>query len=102
MVKAVEKWSECIAEKGYRYEEPDAIDEDLMERFRSIVGSGVRPGATTAPAGTKYDRAALTQLQRDEVKIGNADFECEKQEITPVERVVRPQYEKSFRQQNRK
>ena len=30
----------------------------------------------------------------------NADLECEKREITPVEQVVRPQYEKEFRRQN--
>ena len=44
MVKAVEKWSACMQEKGFRYEEPDAIDEDLEERFKAIVGAGVRPG----------------------------------------------------------
>ena len=53
------------------------------------------------PAGTSYDRAALADLQREEVKVVNADLECEKSEITPVERVVRPQYEKEFRRQNR-
>ena len=36
----------------------------------------------------------------EEVKIANADSDCEKKEITPVERDVRPQYEKQFRQQN--
>jgi hypothetical protein len=62
----------------------------------------VRPGATVPPnPGTSYDRAALADLQREEVKIGNADLKCEKQEITPVENKVRPQYEAEFRQQNR-
>jgi hypothetical protein len=101
MVKATEQWSACMSDKGYRYEEPDAIDEDLTRRFRAIVGSGVRPGATTAPPGTTYDHAALTALQREEVKVGTADYDCEKSEITPVEREVRPQYEKTFRQENK-
>jgi len=62
----------------------------------------VRPGATAPPdPGTSYDRAALAALQRDEVKVANADHECEKQEITPVELVVRPQYEEVFRKENR-
>jgi hypothetical protein len=102
MVRANEKWVECMREKGYRYEEPDAIDEDLMERFKEIAGSGVRPGATTLPAGASIDSAALTQLQREEVRIGNADLECEQREILPVEQEVRPQYEKTFRDQNRR
>ena len=51
MVKANEKWSACMQEKGFRYEEPDAIDEDLEERFRAIVGAGVRPGPPRSHRG---------------------------------------------------
>jgi hypothetical protein len=101
MIRAQEKWVDCMREAGFQYEEPDAIDEELLRRFRSIVGSGARPGATSAEPGTNVDRAALTQLQREEVRIGNADLKCEEQEITPVEQEVRPQYEKTFREQNR-
>jgi hypothetical protein len=102
MVKANEKWSVCMQEKGYRYEEPDAIDEDLNERFRGIVGAGIRPGTATVPSGASFDRAALTALQEEEVRIANADLECEKQEIEPVEREVRPQYEEQFRKENQR
>jgi len=102
MVRANEKWSACMAERGFRYAEPDDIDGDIERRFTDVVGVGVRPGATAPPdPGTSYDRAALAALQRDEVKVANADHECEKQEITPVELVVRPQYEEVFRKENR-
>jgi hypothetical protein len=101
MVKATEKWSACMADQGYRYDDSDMIDEDLLNRFRAILGPTVRPGATAPPtAGSSHDRVAVSGLQRDEVKIANADLACEKREITPVERVVRPQYEKTFREQN--
>jgi hypothetical protein len=103
MVNANEKWAGCMTDKGFRYEEPDAIDEDISKRFQSIVGASVRPGATGPPTpGTSYDRAALTELQREEVRIANADLECEKKEITPVEQKVRPQYEAEFRKENSK
>jgi hypothetical protein len=101
MVKAREEWSVCMADKGFRYEEPDAIDEDLTKRFRAIVGGNVRPGATKAEPGATYDKAALTQLQSEEVKIAAADVQCEKEKIVPVEKAVRPQYEKTFREENR-
>jgi hypothetical protein len=102
MVTAIEKWSACMAQEGFQYTEPEEIDTDIQKRFESIVGVGVRAGASVAPdPGTSYDRAALAQLQRDEVKIATADLKCEKQEITPVENKVRPQYEEQFRQQNR-
>jgi hypothetical protein len=103
MVRAEEKWSACMSERGFRYEDPGDIEGAIERRFESIVGVGVRPGATAPPdPGTSYDPAALTGLQRDEVRVANADLECEKREITPVELVVRPQYERTFRRDNRK
>ena len=102
MVQAIQKWSECMSQEGYRYSEPEEIDSDIQKRFESVVGVGVQPGATLPPdPGTSYDKAALAQLQQDEVKIAVADLKCEKQEITPVENKVRPQYEDQFRRQNR-
>jgi hypothetical protein len=102
MVRANEQWTACMLEKGYRYEEPDEIDSDIEERFQAIVGSGVAPGTSTPPQGASYDRAALTELQQEEVRIANADLDCEQQEIEPVEREVRPQYEEQFRSQNQR
>ena len=103
MVKAVERWSACMRDRGYRYPDADAIDTDLLERFQTIMGVGVRPGATSAlNSGTSYDPAALTALQKEEVKIANADLACEQREITSVEEVVRPQHERTFRQQNKR
>jgi hypothetical protein len=102
MVAATEKWSSCMADAGYRYAQGDDIDGDLLRRFQAIVGVGVRPGASVPPSpGTSYDRAALAALGREEVKIANTDQACEKREVTPVESVVRPQYEATFRQQQK-
>ena len=74
MVKAIEKWAACMTEQGYQYEDPEEIDADLLKRFESIVGVGVTAGATVPPdAGTSYDKAALADLQREEVKLAQAD-----------------------------
>jgi hypothetical protein len=102
MVKAGEKWSACMADKGYEYAEPGDIEDDLTKRFQAIVGKDVMPGATTPPPDVSYDRAALAGLQAEEVRIGTADLECENREIDPVERVVRPQHEATFRKSNRR
>jgi hypothetical protein len=103
MVKAVERWSACMEERGYRYAEPEEIDTDVLKRFHAIVGSGTQAGST-APAdpALRYDRARLAELKREEVKIARADLACEKREITPVELEVRPQYESVFRDRNSK
>jgi hypothetical protein len=103
MRRAAQKWSACMMAKGYRYEEESEIEDDLTKRFQAIVGSGVKPGATTPPdPGVSYDRAALAELQREEVKISVGDLECENRELDPVERIVRPQYEADFRRNNRR
>jgi hypothetical protein len=103
MVRAVERWSACMEERGYRYAEPEEIDTDLLKRFQAILGSGTQAGAT-APAdpAASYDRGKLAALQREEVKVARADLACEKREITPVELDVRPQYESAFRDRNGK
>jgi hypothetical protein len=103
MVRALERWTACMAEAGYRYEDPDEIDSDLTKRMEKIVGPLPGPFATGPPSGHKpapYDRAALAALQREEVAIARADYACERKKITPIESVVRPQYEAQFRQRN--
>jgi len=104
MVKALERWSTCMADAGYRYEDPDEIDSDLVKRMEKIVGPIPGPFATGPPPGERpqpYNHAALRTLQQDEVSIARADTSCERKRIEPVESVVRPQYEARFRQQNR-
>jgi hypothetical protein len=103
MVKATERWTACMASAGYRYESPDDIDGDLAGRMEKIVGPLPGPFATGPAPGEKprpYDRAALAKLQRDEVAVAGADYACERKHITPVESVVRPQYEARFRRDN--
>jgi hypothetical protein len=103
MVRALERWTSCMAEAGFRYEDPDEIDSDLTKRMERIVGPIPGPFATGPGAGQTpppYDHAALAALQREEVAIARADYACERKDITPVEAVVRPQYEAQFRQRN--
>jgi hypothetical protein len=103
MVRAVQDWGSCMAAAGYRYTEPDSIDVDLQKRLEQIVGPVSGKFATGPPPGQKappYDHAALAALQRDELATWRADTACERKHITPVENVVRPQYEAQFRQQN--
>jgi hypothetical protein len=103
MVRALERWTACMADAGYRYEDPDEIDGALTKRMEKIVGPLPGPFATGPASGHKpqpYDRSALAALQREEVAVARADYACERKEITPVESVVRPQYEAQFRQRN--
>jgi len=103
MVRALERWSECMAPQGYRYEDPDEIDSDLFARMEKIVGPLPGQFATGPAAGTNaqpYDRTAVARLQREEVAVARADHACELEHILPVEEVVRPQYEAQFRDRN--
>ena len=103
MVKATEKWTTCMADAGYHYTDPDAIDVDLEKRLEAIVGPVQGKFATGPPPGQApqpYDHAAVAALQRDELATWRADTTCEKQHITPVEDKVRKQYENDFRKQN--
>jgi hypothetical protein len=103
MVRALERWTKCMASAGYRYEDPDEIDGAITKRMEAIVGPIPGPFATGPGPGEKtppYDHTALGALQRDEVATARMDYSCEQKYITPVEDVVRPQYESAFRTRN--
>jgi hypothetical protein len=103
MVRAIESWSRCVADAGFQYEEPEAIDSDLFQRMEKIVGPLPGQFATGPAAGEKaqpYNRAKLAELQREEVAIARADHKCELEHITPVEEKVTPQYSEEFLRQN--
>ncbi|HLE42914.1 MAG TPA: hypothetical protein VJB36_02760 [Methylomirabilota bacterium] len=100
MVRAIEQWGACMVEAGFKYEDPDDIDPDFLERLREIVGSPVEIGVTALPEGANFEQAELAALQREEVATAVADLACEEEHITPVEDEVRPQYEAEFRQAN--
>jgi hypothetical protein len=103
MVRAIERWSRCMGEAGFQYEEPEAVDSDLFQRMEKIVGplpgqfaTGPAPGEKPTP----YNRSNLAALQHEEVAIARADHRCELRHITPVEEQVAPQYSEEFRRQN--
>jgi hypothetical protein len=103
MVKATERWASCMTDAGYHYTDPDAIDVDLQRRLEAIVGPVQGKFATGPPPGQQaqpYDRAALAALQGEELATWRADTACERRHITPVEKIVRAQYEAEFRKQN--
>jgi hypothetical protein len=103
MIKATERWSACMADAGYHYTETDSIDVDLEKRLEKIVGPVPGKFQTGPPPGTPprpYDHAALAALQHEELATWRADTACEKKHITPVETVVREQYERQFRERN--
>lgn len=102
MVRAVEQWAQCMTSAGFPYAQPDDIDVDIGRRFQAIVGPTVEPGATAPPSpGAVYDQGALLALQQQEVAIATTDLACETKFITPVENIVRGQYEATFRETNR-
>lgn len=100
MVRAIEQWVGCMEAAGYRFSDPQDVDANLADRFHAIVGASVETSSTASAPGATFDRAALEALQRDEVAMVAADVTCEKRHITPVENVVRAEYETAFRQDN--
>jgi hypothetical protein len=98
MVKADEAWTNCMRNAtGTSYEDAGAIEDELKKAFAQIVPAPVAPGQVAE--GT-YDKAALAALQHKELDLANKDAKCEKDNITPVEDVVRKQKETAFRDQN--
>ena len=71
--------------------------------MEAIVGPLPGQFATGPAPGERarsFSPGTLSKLQRDEVQIARADFECEEKHIAPVEEEVAPQYADEFRRQN--
>jgi hypothetical protein len=100
MVKVVQDWSDCMAEKGYDFGAQDDVDTFLENRLEAIVGP-VEEARVPAPGeAPDWDENALRQLQRDEVALVQDDIACENEHIAETEEKVRAEYEREFREQN--
>jgi hypothetical protein len=99
MVKAVKDWSACMREAGFDgLEEQEEVDEVLAQKLEAIVGSPEEIAETGG--SSKYDKAALTALQQEEVAMVAADIKCEEEHVEDVEEEVTAEYEADFREQN--
>jgi len=81
-IDAVAKWSDCMRDAGYDYESPEDAEDQLIERFNSLVG-GADPATLTGS-----DKDALAELQGEERAIAQADLQCQEQELREVEQQV--------------
>jgi hypothetical protein len=82
MVDALEKWSGCMRDAGYDYENPDDAEREITDRFNTLT-KGADPRTLTGS-----DKAVLTQLQGEERAVAQADSDCFEQFVTDVERQV--------------
>ena len=78
VVAALSAWSECLAEEGFDYSNPDEIEDDIAERFDAIA-QGEDPEAL---AGSDLD--ALVELQGEERAVAVIDFDCAEEVLEPV------------------
>lgn len=79
--------TEVVVRSTVRYGSPQAV---------VLAASNLKTGSAIVNRPAKVG----SELQRTEVAAAVADLACEEQFITPVEGVVRPQYEATFRQTN--
>jgi hypothetical protein len=82
MVDALEKWSACMRDSGYDYENPDDAEREITDRLYAISKGG-DPRTLTGS-----EKAALTQLQGEERAVASFDNECFERYVTDVERQV--------------
>lgn len=72
VIAATKKWSQCMHERGYEYEEDqDEIIEEYQERLADLL-DGDDPASLTGERA-----AALEKLQQEEIDVSLADLECQ-------------------------
>ncbi len=94
---AAAEWSSCMAERGHRYADEDAIYASLNDVFVTLM-----PRVNAAGGPNRIDdalQAEIDALMALEVEIATADFACK----APLERVrseVRLEHEARFMREN--
>jgi hypothetical protein len=87
MVKALAEFGDCLRAEGFDYTYEREVEPDLKKRLYEIT-SGAPVESLSADA-----RAALTELQGEERRLGIVVYECEVKILEPVEdRVERELY----------
>lgn len=82
VLNATAKWSTCLREAGFNYNNPEGIEADFKERLTAVT-AGADP-STLNPEAAR----ALTELQGEERIVAVADFECEEEFIEPAVKQV--------------
>lgn len=83
VIAATKKWSQCMHERGYEYEEDqDEIIEEYQERLDELL-DGDDPASLTGERA-----AALKKLQQEEIAVSLADLECQIEHTDEVFRTV--------------
>ncbi len=110
LVKARADWANCMRKQGFEYSEPNAVDVGITEKLAALVGPAAAKAlgeeGTFSPLvfGTNaippYDKAALAQLQAEEIATAEADLDCEEKYVVDVEDKVKAEYVKKFAQEN--
>lgn len=83
IVAAHDRWSECMHEAGYEYEDDqDEIIEEYQDRLEELT-EGDDPSTLTGARANE-----LKKLQAEEVAVSLADWECEVKHTNDVYRQV--------------
>jgi hypothetical protein len=83
IVEALDKWTTCMREQGYDYEDDqDDIIDEYEERLEELT-DGEDPTSLTGPRADQ-----LRQLQQEEIEVSLADLKCQIQYTDDVIREV--------------
>lgn len=72
IIAATKKWSECMNDRGYEYEEDqDEIIDEYLERLEELLDGDDMASLTGARL------AELEELRQEEIAVAIADLECQ-------------------------
>lgn len=82
VIDAYRNWATCMRDAGYSYDDPTSIKLDLASRLATMTG-GADIGSLAADA-----KAAVEQLQGEELAIAAADNQCQIDNVADIKKQV--------------
>lgn len=93
--KARKAWSDCMADKNYRFDKPDDARQSVSQKLERLFGAPTE-GSDGATEMKKPDPKEVAKIKPYELAVAKADYACSEQHYDKTYRTVQFELEKAF------
>lgn len=95
--KATKAWSDCMADKDYKFTKPEDAPRSVSRRLERLFGLSNGPGSTSSTTEPKKpDPKEVAKIKPYELAVAKADYKCREQHYNKTYHTVQFELEGAF------
>jgi hypothetical protein len=95
--KATKAWSDCMADKSYRFTKPEEAPQSVSRRLERLFGLSNGPGSSSSTTELKKpDPKEVAKIKPYELAVAKADYKCREQHYNKTYQTVQFELESAF------